>query len=329
MDSSWYFYRYTDPHNDKAPFDPAVAAHWLPVDQYVGGITHAILHLLYTRFFCKVMRDMGMVRHDEPILRLFTQGMVQKGGMTMSKSRGNAVGAEEMAEKYGCDTGRIYTLFAAPPEKDLEWSESAIEGCSRFLHRVYLLVVRHPTWAKDHALTPKVGDYAALSPKDRILLQKAHQILKRVTQEFESRWHFNSAIALLMEFVNILEKNEPLGTGANPRIVKSAVEMLVLMIAPITPHLAEELWQMLGHKNEGIGLQSWPTWREDLASAEEREFIIQVNGKVRETAVLPAGTSDAALEAYAIKNPKIKAWLALGTVVRTIVKDGLINFVVR
>ena len=143
VDSSWYFYRYTDPHNDKAPFDKEIVRHWFPIDQYVGGITHAILHLLYSRFFTKVMRDIGLVRINEPVTRLFTQGMVQKGGVAMSKSRGNVVGAIEMAEQYGCDTGRLYTLFAAPPEKDLEWSEQAIEGCSRFLQRVYRLVDAH------------------------------------------------------------------------------------------------------------------------------------------------------------------------------------------
>ncbi len=143
VDSSWYFYRYTDPHNRQAPFDKEKVRYWFPIDQYVGGITHAILHLLYSRFFCKVMRDLGLVNHDEPIARLFTQGMVQKGGVTMSKSRGNVVGAIEMADKYGCDTGRMYTLFAAPPEKDLEWNEQGIEGASRFLNKVYRLVEKH------------------------------------------------------------------------------------------------------------------------------------------------------------------------------------------
>ncbi len=144
VDSSWYFYRYADPHNDKAPFDPALVRYWLPVDQYIGGIVHAILHLLYTRFFCKVMRDLGLVNHNEPVKRLFTQGLVLKGGTAMSKSKGNVVGAEDMADKFGCDTGRLYTLFAAPPEKDLEWSEQAIEGCARFLQRVYRLVASTP-----------------------------------------------------------------------------------------------------------------------------------------------------------------------------------------
>jgi leucyl-tRNA synthetase len=329
MDSSWYFYRYTDPHNDKAPFDPAVAAHWLPVDQYVGGITHAILHLLYTRFFCKVMRDMGMVRHDEPILRLFTQGMVQKGGLTMSKSRGNAVGAEEMAEKYGCDTGRIYTLFAAPPEKDLEWSESAIEGCSRFLNRVYRLVNRHAAqWGSVRGATGAELEFDALSPKEKILLQKAHQSLHRVTQDFEVRWHFNSAIALMMELVNTLHEQEPLEDGARPEVVKAVVEILVLMLAPITPHLAEELWQMLGHQN-GIGRQSWPQSRQDLARAEEFELIIQVNGKLRGKLLVSESVSESEVQALALAEPRVATSLEGNRVVRVVVvPKKLVNIVV-
>src|SRR5437899_4444914 len=188
VDSSWYFYRYCDPLNDKAPFDPAKAAYWFPIDQYIGGITHAILHLLYSRFWCKVMRDLGLVKHDEPIARLFTQGMVQKGGVAMSKSRGNVVGAEEMAEKYGADTGRLYTLFAAPPEKDLEWSEQAIEGCSRFLHRVHRLVLRHAERLRE--VPAGIGLASAsldsMTPKEKSLLRKAHQVLRRVTNDFET-----------------------------------------------------------------------------------------------------------------------------------------------
>ncbi len=186
VDSSWYFYRYADAHNDKAMFDPALVRYWLPVDQYIGGIEHAILHLLYTRFFCKVMRDLGLVNHDEPVKRLFTQGLVLKGGTAMSKSKGNVVGAEDMADKFGCDTGRLYTLFAAPPEKDLEWSEQAIEGCARFLQRVYRLVSTHA----DQLYTVRVAGGAAAAsresatPKEKILLRKAHQVLRRGDTRF-------------------------------------------------------------------------------------------------------------------------------------------------
>src|SRR5271165_737861 len=184
VDSSWYFYRYCDAHNSSAPFDSAKVAYWFPIDQYIGGITHAILHLLYSRFWCKVMRDLGLISHNEPIQRLFTQGMVLKGGVAMSKSRGNVVGAEDMAQKYGADTGRLYTLFAAPPEKDLEWSEESIEGSWRFLNRVFRLVQRHAEAVR--AVTPANVDAAVLSDKEKILLRKAHEALRRVTQDFET-----------------------------------------------------------------------------------------------------------------------------------------------
>jgi len=219
IDSSWYFYRYADAHNDKAPFDPALVRYWLPVDQYIGGIVHAILHLLYTRFFCKVMRDLGLVNHNEPVKRLFTQGLVLKGGTAMSKSKGNVVGAEEMAQKYGCDTGRLYTLFAAPPEKDLEWSEQAIEGCSRFLHRVHRLVLRHAERLREVPAGTGLASASlgSTTPKEKALLRKAHQVLRRVTNDFETRWHFNSATALLMELVNEMHAQEPLEEGVRPQ----------------------------------------------------------------------------------------------------------------
>ncbi len=282
IDSSWYFYRYADPHNDNAPFDPVLVRYWLPVDQYIGGIVHAILHLLYTRFFCKVMRDLGLVNHDEPVLRLFTQGLVLKGGTAMSKSKGNVVGAEEMADRYGCDTGRLYTLFAAPPEKDLEWSEHAIEGCSRFLQRVYRLVSKHA-----ERLAPvqrggaAAGSLESLSPKEKILLRKAHQVLRRVTHDYETRWHFNSATALLMELINEIHAQEPLEDGVRPDIEKEVFELLTLMLAPMVPHLAEELWEMLGHTDSTLAHAPWPKFMPELAAEDQVEIVVQLNGRVK------------------------------------------------
>ena len=335
MDSSWYFYRYTDPHNTHLPFDPAIAKYWLPVDQYVGGITHAILHLLYTRFFCKVMQDLGLVDHDEPIRRLFTQGMVQKGGVTMSKSKGNVVGAAEMSEKYGADTGRLYTLFAAPPEKDLEWNEDAIEGASRFLHRLHRFVEQHAeTWrhlaGEPPSGTPDASFQMTLfSPKEQILLRKAHQTLERVTRDFESRWHFNSAIALIMELVNTLHEQEPLDQGARPAVVKQVTEMLVLMLAPFVPHLAEELWAMLGYF-DGIGRQAWPALREDLIHADEYELIIQVNGKLRGKLVVSEGVSDDEVKSLALATPQVAPFINGKRIMRTVVVPGkLVNIVVQ
>jgi len=236
VDSSWYFYRYCDPQNDAAPYDSGKVAYWFPIDQYIGGITHAILHLLYSRFWCKVMRDLGMIQHSEPIQRLFTQGMVQKGGVAMSKSRGNVVGAEEMAQKYGADTGRLYTLFAAPPEKDLEWSEESIEGSWRFLNRVFRLVDKHAGAIRG---TQEWNfDPSGMSDKERDLIRATYQTMLRVTQDFEKRWHFNSAIAQIMELTNEIYLAEPLEIGVRPEIRKEILQILTLLLAPMTPHIA-------------------------------------------------------------------------------------------
>jgi leucyl-tRNA synthetase len=330
VDSSWYFYRYTDPHNDKAPFDQEKVRYWFTIDQYVGGITHAILHLLYSRFFCKVMRDLGLVNHDEPIARLFTQGMVQKGGVAMSKSRGNVVGAIEMADKYGCDTGRIYTLFAAPPEKDLEWNEQGIEGASRFLNKVYRLVEKHAARLRDVEFDlDKQTDLARCTPKEKILVRKTHQTLKRVTNDFESRWHFNTSVALVMEMVNELQAQEPLDANCSPLILKRALAILALMLSPMAPHIAEELWQMLGNSN-GLSMEKWPVFREDLTREEQLEVIIQINGRLRGKMLVDEGLNkDETLE-RAISDHRISVLIAGKQIVKTIVVPGkLVNIVLK
>jgi leucyl-tRNA synthetase len=326
VDSSWYFLRYLDPHNDKMAFDPAQARYWFPVDQYIGGITHAILHLLYARFFTKVLRDMGLVTTGEPFTRLFCQGMVQKGGMAMSKSKGNVVGAMEMADKYGADTGRLYTLFAAPPEKDMEWSEQSVEGCARFLNRVFRLVDRHASEVRTHAAG--VGDLEGASDKERALLRKTHQTLRRVTHDFETRWHFNSAIALLMELVNVIHNQEPLSDGVRPPVIKEVLELLTLMLAPMSPHLAEELWEMLGHSG-GLMRASWPQFRAEFAAEEQVEVIIQMNGKVRGKILVDVGMDEESLVARALAEPRIKGMLNGQKIVkRIVVPDKLVNLVV-
>jgi len=322
VDSSWYFYRYCDPHNDKAPFDPAKVAYWFQIDQYIGGITHAILHLLYSRFWCKVMRDIGLVKHNEPIARLFTQGMVQKGGVAMSKSKGNVVGAMEMAEKYGADTGRLYTLFAAPPEKDLEWSEESIEGAWRFINRVFRLVDRLAESLRD----VKSGIPASTSDAEKKLLRKTHQALRRVTLDIETRWHFNSAIALIMDLYN--EIHAPLEKGVQPEIAKHILETLMLMLAPMTPHLAEELWEMLGHK-EGLWTVPWPDFDPELARDEEVEVVVQVNGRVRARLKVAAGLGEADLVPKALAEPAVAQHINGKRVVKQIVvPDKLVNLVV-
>jgi leucyl-tRNA synthetase len=326
VDSSWYFYRYCDPHNDQAPFDSAKVGYWFPIDQYIGGITHAILHLLYSRFWCKVMRDLGLITHSEPAARLFTQGMVQKGGVAMSKSRGNVVGALDMAEKYGADTGRLYTLFAAPPEKDLEWSEESIEGSWRFLNRVFRLVDRHAAALRG----VKSGgiDAAVATEKEKGLLRKAHQTLRRVTQDFETRWHFNSAIALIMEFYNEIQAQEPLEENVRPEVRKEVLELVALMLAPMTPHLAEELWEMLGH-TEGLWTVGWPAFDADLARDEEVEVVVQVNGRVRGKLTVAAGLGEAELVPKALADPGVAHHINGKRVVKWIVvPDRLVNLVV-
>jgi leucyl-tRNA synthetase len=331
VDSSWYFYRYADAHNDKAPFDPALARYWLPVDQYIGGITHAILHLLYTRFFCKVMRDLGLVNHDEPVQRLFTQGMVLKGGTAMSKSKGNVVGAEDMAEKYGCDTGRLYTLFAAPPEKDLEWSEQAIEGCARFLQRVHRLVSKHAEWMnKEHTSVAPGQAFDLASPKEKALLRKAHQVLRRVTHDFETRWHFNSATALLMELVNEIQKAEPLEDGVRPEEARKVFELLTQMLGPMVPHLAEELWEILGHTQDTLAQAAWPKFVPALAAEDEVEIVVQVNGRVKGKVSVEAGLDRDELTERALTDPKIVKLLEGRRAVKIIaVPDKLVNVVVE
>jgi leucyl-tRNA synthetase len=329
VDSSWYFYRYCDPHNAAAPFDPAKIAYWFPIDQYIGGITHAILHLLYSRFWCKVMRDIGLVKHDEPIKRLFTQGMVLKGGTAMSKSKGNVVGAYEMADKFGADTGRLYTLFAAPPEKDLEWSEESIEGAWRFLNRVFRLVDKHSEEVRgatdfDFGRTP-------MSDKERELIATAYRTLQRVTSDFETRWHFNSAIALIMELTNAVYAAEPLQENVRPSVRKEVLEMLTLMLAPMVPHLSEELWEMLGH-DDGLWNAQWPTLIEEqiqLTVESSVEIPVQVNGKVRGRLKIAAGANEDAVVEIAQKDSAIAPHLNGKRVVKRIyVPDKLLNLVV-
>jgi len=331
VDSSWYFYRYCDPHNDKAPFDKAKVKYWFTIDQYIGGITHAILHLLYSRFWCKVMRDIGLVNHSEPIARLFTQGMVQKGGVAMSKSKGNVVGAEEMAEKYGADTGRLYTLFAAPPEKDLEWSEESIEGSWRFLNRVYRLVERHADVVRSVKSAGSAAGAKAIAPnsaKEKQLLRKTHQTLRRVTQDFETRWHFNAAIALIMDLTNEIYAMEPLDEGVRPEVQKDVLELLTLMLAPMTPHIAAELWEMLGHE-EGQWTAAWPTFDAELARETEVEIVVQVNGRVRGKLKVPAGMREEQVIPLATDEPSVASHLDGKRVVKHIfVADKLVNLVV-
>ena len=341
VDSSWYFYRYCDPKNGKAPYESAKADYWFPIDQYIGGIEHAILHLMYSRFWCKVMRDIGLIHHSEPAARLFTQGMVLKDGTAMSKSAGNVVGALDMAERYGADTGRLYTLFAAPPEKDLEWSEESIEGSWRFLNRVYRLVEKESQQPLVNSsqqglasggekgtsrFTTEGTEKSNFAEGEKALLRKAHQTLRRVTQDFETRWHFNSAIAQIMELTNAIYAADE---AVRAEVRREALEILVLMLAPMTPHLAEELWEMLGYSG-GLWTVSWPRYNAEMAKEEEVEIVVQVNGKVRGKVKVAAGTPEEEVKKLANRDAGIAAHLVGKTIVKVIfVADKLMNIVVR
>src|SRR6266851_379659 len=272
VDSSWYFYRYTSAHINDRPLDTAAVDYWFPIDQYIGGVEHAILHLIYSRFWTKFMRDLGLVKNDEPAERLFTQGMVIKDGAKMSKSKGNVVSPDEMVARYGADSTRMYALFAAPPDRDLDWQEAGVEGVHRFLGRVYRFVMRHAAAAqnsgrKDVAPESQPGDGArsvsgeAGSTKVRQVQRKLHQTIKRITDDFQGRWHFNTCIAAIMEFVNELYGAEDeIAAGNFPaEILAEAQRKVVLLLAPFAPYLAAELWEVLG-ETDNLLRHPWPDY---------------------------------------------------------------------
>jgi leucyl-tRNA synthetase len=325
VDSSWYFYRYTSPKDATAPFDTAAVAYWFPIDQYIGGVEHAILHLIYSRFWTKVMRDLKLIKNDEPVARLFTQGMVIKSGAKMSKSKGNVVSPDEMIGRYGADAARMYALFAAPPDRDLDWQEDGVAGISRFLSRVYRFVMRHAASARGASAA------AESSPTATALLRKLHQTIRKITQDFGGRWHFNTSIAAIMELVNELTAADAAIAEGRiaPATVANILESVVLMLAPFAPHLAAELWEQMG-RTDGILRHPWPKFDEALAREDEIEVPVQVNGKLRGLVRVLADASRDALEAAARADEKVQAALAGKTVVKVIVVPGkLINFVVR
>lgn len=319
VDSSWYFYRYCDPQNDQQPFDPAKVAHWFPMDQYIGGITHAILHLLYSRFWTKFMRDLGLIPNDEPAANLFTQGMVLgTDGTAMSKSKGNVVDPDEMVKKYGADTCRLFTLFAAPPEKDMEWSESSVEGQYRFLGRVYRFVTRNIEKAQGPA-----GERTAA---DKRALRKLHQTIAKITGDFDSRWHFNTSIAALMELTNEVYLCEAeMSSGGMAELLPS----MVLLFGPFAPYAAEELWSELGRTGP-VFRQPWPVADPDLAREDEIEIPVQVNGKLRGRIVVALGTSDTDIEKAALADEKVQGFLGGKEIVKVVVvKSKLVNIVIK
>ena len=328
VDSSWYFYRYTDAHNDRAPFDGKTAQYWFPIDQYIGGVEHAILHLIYSRFWTRFMRDLGMITNDEPADRLFTQGMVIKDGRKMSKNIGNVVSPDEMVARYGADAARLYSLFAAPPDRDLDWQDSGIEGIQRFLGRVYRFVVRNAK--PDHADWRKPVP-AELPPTARAIQRKLHQTIKRVSDDFQGRWHFNTCISAIMELVNVLYgSEEAIGQSAVPLPFLAEVQRsLVLLMAPFAPYLAHELWEMLGEKGNLLKAP-WPKYDAALAKEEEIEIPVQVNGKLRSRIVVPADSTEAFVIETALADDKVQGAIAGKQIVKNLYVPGrLVNIVVK
>jgi leucyl-tRNA synthetase len=327
VDSSWYFYRYTDAKNDKAPYDSAKARYWFPIDQYIGGVEHAILHLIYSRFWTKVMRDLGMIDNDEPAKRLFTQGMVIKDGAKMSKSKGNVVSPDDMVGRYGADATRMYALFAAPPDRDLDWQEDGVAGVSRFLGRVYRLVMKYAPLAR--SAEGAAGEQpAGLSLK---LLRKLHQTTAKITQDFEGRWHFNTCVAAIMELVNEIQgADAQLAAGeVPPAVMRELLRTLVLLLAPFAPYIAAELWEELGEQGSVLRA-AWPVSDAELAKDDELEIPVQINGKLVTVVRVAAGVDAKTMEAAALADEKVKARAAGKNVAKVIVVPGkLVNLVVK
>ena len=318
VDSSWYFYRYTTPQLADRALDKQTIAYWFPIDQYIGGVEHAILHLIYSRFWTKVMRDMGAVGNDEPIERLFTQGMVIKGGAKMSKSMGNIVSPDEMVEQYGADATRMYTLSNSPPDRDFDWQDEGIEGTSRFLGRVYRFVMRNAAGA---------GQAASSRTTARSVQRKLHKTIRKITEDFDGRWHFNTSIAAIMELTNELyaAEEEVAAGGFMPEVVRT----LLLLLAPFAPYLAHELWEIIGEKSNLLR-EPWPQFDAALAKEDEIEIAIQVNGKLRSRLTVPADSSEEALRERALADEKVKASMDGKQIVKAIVVPGkLVNVVVK
>ena len=327
VDSSWYFYRYLSPRKDDGPFDPAAVKYWFPIDLYVGGIEHAILHLVYSRFWTKVMRDLGLVTLDEPVTRLFPQGMVHKDGEVMSKSKGNTVAPDDVVARYGADTLRLYILFAGPPELAMDWSESGIEGPHRFLHRVWRLVDRH---AEKFATTQRTPLPESLPDEASELRRKVHQTIQRVTRDIEERIQLNTAVAALMELVNDVYRLEGgVASGPGREALRETLETLVLLLSPFTPHVCEELWARLGHA-ESLVRHAWPTFDAEVAREDKVELAVQVNGKVRGRVVVPREAGEDQIRARALAEPRVAEHVEGKQMVKFVVVPGrLVSMVVK
>jgi leucyl-tRNA synthetase len=328
VDSSWYFYRYTSAKDDRAPFDTDAVTYWFPIDQYIGGVEHAILHLIYSRFWTKVMRDLGLIQNDEPVTRLFTQGMVIKDGAKMSKSKGNVVSPDDMIGRYGADATRMYSLFAAPPDRDLDWQEDGVAGVSRFLAKVYRFVNRYAAPGRV-SQNPVVA--SEISKTSQHLLRKLHQTIRQITVDFDDRWHFNVCIAALMKLMNELVAAEPEIEAGNvsSEVLGQILNPLVLMLAPFAPYLSAELWGTLGNE-DAILRHPWPAYDKALAHEDEIEIPVQVNGKLRAVIRVPAEATQEALRDAAVADEKVEHFVADKQVFKVIIVPGkLVNLLVK
>lgn len=324
--SSWYYLRYCDPTNSQNPFSKENVEYWMPVDQYIGGVEHAILHLLYSRFFTKALYDMGYVPVEEPFTNLLTQGMVLKDGAKMSKSLGNVVSPEEIVEKYGADTARLFILFASPPEKDLEWSDQGVEGCYRFLNRVWRIVEEFKP-----VINVKGGIPENISPEDKELRYAVHSAVKKVTDDISERFNFNTAISAVMEMVNALYnyREKAAKEQRNPYVLKEALQKLVVVLAPFVPHITEELWELIGEEGS-VHSQKWPEYDQKVLVKDEVEIVIQINGKVKDRIFIPSGLDKVQTEKAALESSRVKALIeGKSTANVIVVPQKLVNIVVR
>lgn len=326
VDSSWYFLRYCDPKNTEKPFDKQKADYWMNVDQYIGGVEHAILHLLYARFFQKVLADLGLVTATEPFRNLLTQGMVIKDGAKMSKSLGNVVSPEEIQKKYGADTARLFILFAAPPEKELDWSDAGVEGSYRFLNRVYRLVYEYVTDIRD--ADSATGELVVSTSEDRALNYQLNKTIKKVSEDVGGRFSFNTAISSIMELVNELYKYKQLD-NVNMPLLDRAVKSMILVLSPFTPHICEELWSELGEESR-VFEAAWPEFDKSALVLDEVEIIVQINGKLKDKLTMSKDASNEELEKAARSSDKVKEVVGELSIVKAVIIPGkLVNFVVK
>ncbi|MDY5964285.1 MAG: leucine--tRNA ligase, partial [Peptostreptococcus porci] len=322
VDSSWYFMRYIDNKNEENAFDSDIVNKWMPVDQYIGGVEHAILHLLYARWFTKAFKKMGWTVHDEPFQNLLTQGMVLMDGSKMSKSKGNTISPMEIIEKFGADTARLFILFAAPPERDLDWSDAGVEGCFKFINRVYRVV------DELSYLAGKDVEFGELNKQDQEMRAKTNSTMKKVTEDLSVKFGFNTAIASLMELVNELYKYKELD-NRNEAVLKEALEAIVVIIAPFTPHLGEELWTMIGKEGSVFDI-SWPKYDESAIQLDEIEIVVQVNGKVRSKIMVPVEITEDEMKASALSDDRVKEFIEGKSIIKVVsIPSKLVNIVVK